>query len=99
MHIVIDISEENFTCLKDAFESDDWMQQKFAERESAALLFREGTILRGHGRLIDADELKTIRSIQNKYANFNSIETIQEWIDHAPTIIETDEELNNGKIY
>ena len=99
MHIVINISEEDFTCLKDAYESDDWLEQDFAKREGAELLFREGTILQGHGRLIDADELKTIRSIQNKYANFNSIETIQEWIDHAPTIIETDEELNNGKIY
>ena len=99
MHIVIDISEEDFTCLKDAYESGDWERLRFAEMTSAELLLREGTILRGHGRLIDADELKTIRSIQNKYANFNSIETIQEWIDHAPTIIETDEELNNGKIY
>ena len=35
-------------------------------------------------RLIDADALKTIRSIQS--ADYNSIETIQNWIDNAPTI-------------
>lgn len=35
-------------------------------------------------RLIDADALKTIKSIQS--ADFNSIETIRKWIDDAPTI-------------
>ena len=35
-------------------------------------------------RLIDADALKTRKSINS--ANYNSIETIQEWIDNAPTI-------------
>lgn len=35
-------------------------------------------------RLIDADALKTIRSIQS--ADYNSIETIQHWIGNAPTI-------------
>lgn len=35
-------------------------------------------------RLIDADALKTIRSIQS--ADYNSIETIQHWIDNAPII-------------
>lgn len=35
-------------------------------------------------RLIDADKLRTIRSIQS--GDFNSIETIQKWIDDAPTV-------------
>ena len=35
-------------------------------------------------RLIDADKLRTVRSIQS--GNFNSIETIQKWIDDAPTV-------------
>lgn len=35
-------------------------------------------------RLIDADKLKTIKSIQS--GDFNSIETIQKWIDDAPTV-------------
>ena len=34
-------------------------------------------------RLIDADEMKSIKSIQS--ANFNSIESIREWIDAQPT--------------
>ena len=34
-------------------------------------------------RLIDADELRTIKSIQS--ADFNSIESIQKWIDNAET--------------
>ena len=34
-------------------------------------------------RLIDADALKSIRSIQS--ADFNSIDTIRAWIDSAPT--------------
>ena len=37
-------------------------------------------------RLIDADALRTIQNI-NK-ANFNSIETIQKWIDEQPTVEE-----------
>ena len=37
-------------------------------------------------RAIDADAMRTIQSI-NK-ANFNSIETIQKWIDEQPTIEE-----------
>ena len=43
-----------------------------------------------HGRLIDGDELKSIKSIQS--ADFNSIETIQKWIDNAPTILEAEGE-------
>ena len=35
-------------------------------------------------RYIDADALKTIKSIQS--ADFNSIETIRQWIDSAPSI-------------
>lgn len=42
-------------------------------------------------RLIDADELKTITSIQK--GNFNSIEGVQEWIDKAPTVITRPTEL------
>ena len=43
-------------------------------------------------RLIDAEELKTIKSIQS--ADFNSIETIREWIDNAPIIVEFIEPIN-----
>ena len=35
-------------------------------------------------RLIDADKLRTVESIQK--GDFNSIESIQKWIDTAPTV-------------
>ena len=35
------------------------------------------------GRYIDADKMKSIKSIQS--ASFNSIESIREWIDAQPT--------------
>lgn len=34
-------------------------------------------------RYIDADKLKSVKSIQS--ADFNSIETIREWVDAQPT--------------
>ena len=45
---------------------------------------------KGHGRLIDADRLKSMYSINQ--ANFNTVVGIQKWIDDAPTIIEKDKE-------
>jgi len=50
-----------------------------------------GTVLpKGHGRLIDADILRSMYSINR--ANFNTVVGIQKWIDDAPTIIEGSEE-------
>lgn len=43
---------------------------------------------KGHGRLIDADRLKSMYSINQ--ANFNTVVGIQKWIERAPTIIEAD---------
>ena len=40
-----------------------------------------------HGRLIDADGLKSIQS-----ADYNSVGTIQKWIEDAPTVIEAEGE-------
>lgn len=50
------------------------------EKKRTSVLMEKGKTM----RLIDADALKTIRSIQS--ADYNSIETIQHWIDKAPTI-------------
>lgn len=41
-----------------------------------------------HGRLIDANRLRSMYSINR--ANFNTVVGIQKWIDEAPTIIEAD---------
>ena len=52
---------------------------------------KNGTILpKGHGRLIDANRLRSMYSINR--ANFNTVVGIQKWIDEAPTIIEADKE-------
>lgn len=56
-------------------------------------------------RTINADELRTVKSIQS--ADFNSIKSIQAWIDKAPTVyIEREnpvkairEELGGGYYY
>lgn len=45
---------------------------------------------KGHGRLIDADKMKTMKNIQS--ANFNAVELIRLWIDNQPTIIGADKE-------
>lgn len=45
---------------------------------------------KGHGRLIDADNMKTIKNIQS--ANFNAVELIRLWIDKQDTIIEAEEQ-------
>lgn len=49
---------------------------------------------KGHGRLIDANRLRSMYSINR--ANFNTVVGIQKWIDEAPTIIEADRSEENG---
>ena len=66
------------------------------ENEVADILIdavANGTPLpKGHGRLIDADRLRSMYSINR--ANFNTVVGIQKWIDDAPTIIEADKAEN-----
>lgn len=89
MQIVIDIDENVFTRLFDngiedyAIVNDDLF--------AIAKTIRKCTPLpKGHGRLIDADRLRSIYSINR--ANFNTVVGIQKWIDDAPTIIKKDKE-------
>ncbi len=49
---------------------------------------------KGHGRLIDANRLRSMYSINR--ANFNTVVGIQKWIDEAPTIIEADRSEEDG---
>lgn len=64
-------------------------------REQLAVLqmrILNGTPLpKEHGRLIDADSMKTMKNIQS--ANFNAVELIRLWIDNQPTIIEAESEV------
>ena len=51
-----------------------------------SLIWRKG--LSDWEKLENIDELKSIKSIQS--ADFNSIKTIQKWIDNAPTILKAE---------
>ena len=82
MQIVIDIPEDYYKAIKEIP-----VEQSTADM----IIIRYGTPLpKGHGRLIDANRLRSIYSINR--ANFNTVVGIQKWIDDAPTIIEADKE-------
>ena len=86
MKIVIDISEDVYTRL-----FDNGIETSFEDRKAIDIAVRVGTpIPKGHGRLIDADSMKTMKNIQS--ANFNAVESIRLWIDNQQTIIEADKE-------
>lgn len=81
MQIVIDISEDAYKYIKANGARIPYYKLTDA--------IKNGTSLpKTHGRLIDADRLKSMYSI-NK-GNFNTVVGIQKWIDDAPTIIEAD---------
>ena len=48
-------------------------------------------------RLIDADNMKTVREIQ--MANFNSIEGVREWIDRQPTAYDVEKVVEQIRDY
>lgn len=82
MKLVIDIPEEIYLNVKKDYLYDT---------EVIVNAFKNGTPLpKGHGKLIDADSMKTIKNIQS--ANFNAVELIRLWIDKQDTIIEADKE-------
>ena len=81
MQIVIDIPEG----LKKDFESEQWTALSCMEMKDALM---NGTpLLKGHGRLIDADEL--IKNWYDEYIKFmtrEEIESMNGIIENAPTI-------------
>lgn len=89
MQIVIDIPEDVYTRLFDNGIQDNEIAVDDVCEMARAL--RLGTPLpKGHGRLIDADSMKTMKNIQS--ANFNAVELIRLWIDKQDTIIEAETE-------
>ena len=82
MKLIIDIPEERLNSIK----RFGIKQNEVCMLESA--LISGTTLPKGHGRLIDADRLRSMYSINR--ANFNTVVGIQKWIDNAPTIIEAD---------
>ena len=86
MEIVIKIPEE----LYETYKGRPPMLGD-AGMDMIAQAIANGTPLpKGHGRLIDADILRSMYSINR--ANFNTVVGIQKWIDNAPTIIGGSEE-------
>ena len=89
MQIAIDVSEK-LAC--------EGFERPFTEEEKNVLIkaIGNGTPLpKGHGRLIDADRLRSMYSINR--ANFNTVVGIQKWIDDAPTIIEANRAESEDK--
>lgn len=89
MEIVIDMPDEEY---EDIINSEDCGLHELTRA------IANGTVLpKGHGRLIDADILKSMYSINR--ANFNTVVGIQKWIDDAPTIIEKDKEQEDNGFF
>ena len=87
MKIVVDIGEYEYARIKEYFDALPEGSVVDADKYRIA----NGTPLpKGHGRLIDADKLKSMYSINQ--GNFNTVVGIQKWIDHTETIIEADKE-------
>lgn len=88
MQIVINIRDE----LYDEIQKGDYDYNIF-ERQAFIYtmlynIINSTPLPKGHGRLIDANRLRSMYSINR--ANFNTVVGIQKWIDDAPTIIEAD---------
>lgn len=65
--------------------------KKHVSKRTIAKIFENGVVLpKGHGRLIDANELNVALLMGGLYGNKTAIEVIQE----APIIIEADKEGN-----
>ncbi len=80
MKVVIDIPEEMYSSI----------MQGYVPLGISKHLLNGTPLPKGHGRLIDADSMKTIKNIQS--ANFNAVDLIRLWIDKQNTIIEADTE-------
>ena len=92
MQIVIEIPEEEFEFLKNAYHSEDCVEREYAELRLSSFFIEDGKPLpKAHGRLIDADKMTSeLLTIDSNYAY------MADWclqvIDAQPTIIEADEE-------
>ena len=91
MKIVIDISEKRY---KD-IQRIAWMQIEYHHFKTAEQIITNGTPLpKGHGRLIDADVLKTAFPCGESVRT----ECVRATIDYAPTIIEADKAESEDKL-
>lgn len=87
MQIVIDISKEKY----DDIMSMDWVNcRRFFDEEIRAI--HDGKVLpKGHGRLIDADELE--RTMEKDKRRALSFVDLTDFVWLAPTIIPAESEV------
>ena len=86
MEIVIRISEKEYNYYRD--DSNFWGYSKLRE-----IILNGKPLPKGHGRLIDADRLKIDNPLHlGLDVPYVVEDTVEEIIDHAPTIIEADRE-------
>ena len=84
MQIVIELDDKTW---RKCVEND---LLTIADLNKFIVAIGNGTPLpKGHGRLIDADRLRSMYSINR--ANFNTVVGIQKWVDDVPTIIPAEE--------
>ena len=94
MQIVIDIPKELYERFGYEYSEENLISK--STNDVILEAFCNGTPLpEGHGRLIDADVMKTMKSIQS--ANFNAVGLIRYWIDNQPAIIEADTAESEGE--
>ena len=89
--IVIKISDREYELLQRVAKTERGLENL---SEFGELILKGTPLPKGHGRLVDADSMKTMKNIQS--ANFNAVELIRYWIDNQPTIIEADKENECG---
>lgn len=84
MKLIIDIDDEDYKRIQDVPD----VFNSLTSRTYSAI--RKGTPLpKGHGRLIDADRLKIDNPLYLSLdIPYVTEDTVEEIIDHAPTIIE-----------
>ena len=93
MQIVIDLPED---VIKEAKTNPNYYPLYIFEKVWIWKAIKKGTPLpKHHGRLIDADRLRSMYSINR--ANFNTVVGIQKWVDNAPTIIEAYKEVQEWR--
>ena len=86
MKIVIDISENQYKIVKEYIETVD-------DENLLANAIANGMVLsKGHGRLIDADELFWDIQTDEQMRLGEHLAWVKERIDNAPTIIEAESE-------
>lgn len=88
MQIVIDIPKEQYSLIMQSHRSG---VARFIDKEAMMYAIKNGTLLpRGHGRLIDADELLKHKQIigTSNYCEYNVVYV--ETVNNARPIIEAD---------